>query len=428
MNRIALVSLGCPKNLVDSEYICQRLLAAGYPLESDPGKADTIVVNTCAFLTESVEESIQTLLGYLQEGKEVVCTGCLVSRYGRELLDELPEVRLFAGPGTYDRLVDALQSDARYVAPEFTGVVKRSYTTTGASAYVKVSEGCSNNCSYCLIPSLRGGLVSKPPRDIIDECRDLAASGVKEIILVAQDLGGYGRDHEGYPHLSSLLKDISRIEDIQWIRLMYMHPASLDEPLVTAMRDNPKVVPYLDLPIQHVSETVLKAMGRRGGADAVRKALRLLDDIYPDIWIRSTVMVGHPGEDEQAFSELEEFILTGRIDHLGVFAYSPEEGTRSASLLGEIPQEVKNARRDRIMEIQQSISRRRLASLVGEKVQVLVEGYHPETDLLLAGRAPFQAPEVDGMVIITEGTPSFGTFSEVEITDTMEYDLLGRIA
>ncbi|HPX17586.1 MAG TPA: radical SAM protein [Deltaproteobacteria bacterium] len=265
MNRIALVSLGCPKNLVDSEYICQRLLAAGYPLESDPGKADTIVVNTCAFLTESVEESIQTLLGYLQEGKEVVCTGCLVSRYGRELLDELPEVRLFAGPGTYDRLVDALQSDARYVAPEFTGVVKRSYTTTGASAYVKVSEGCSNNCSYCLIPSLRGGLVSKPPRDIIDECRDLAASGVKEIILVAQDLGGYGRDHEGYPHLSSLLKDISRIEDIQWIRLMYMHPASLDEPLVTAMRDNPKVVPYLDLPIQHVSETVLKAMGRRGG-------------------------------------------------------------------------------------------------------------------------------------------------------------------
>ncbi len=428
MKRVALVSLGCPKNLVDSEYICQRLLAAGYSLESDPGKAGTIVVNTCAFLTESVEESIQTLLGYLEEGKEVVCTGCLVSRYGEELLEELPEVRLFAGPGTYDRLVRTLESDAHYLAPEFTGVVRRSYATTGASAYVKVSKGCSNNCSYCLIPSLRGELVSKPPRDIVDECRDLAASGVKEIILVAQDLGGYGRDHDGYPHLSSLLKDISGIEDIQWIRLMYMHPASLDEPLVAAMRDNPKVVPYLDLPIQHVSETVLKAMGRRGGTDAVRKALHLLDDLYPDIWIRSTVMVGHPGEDEQAFGELEEFILQGHIDHLGVFAYSAEEGTRSASLGGDIPLEVKNARRDRIMEIQQDVSRRRLASLVGEKIPVLVEGYHPETDLLLAGRAPFQAPEVDGMVIITEGTPSFGTFSEVEITDTMEYDLLGRIA
>lgn len=428
MKRVALVSLGCPKNLVDSEYICQRLLAAGYFLESNPGKADTIVVNTCAFLTESVEESIETLLGYLQEGKEVVCTGCLVSRYGEELLEELPEVRLFAGPGTYGRLVRALESDAHYLVPEFSGVVRRSYATTGSSAYVKVSEGCSNRCSYCLIPSLRGELVSKPPLDIIGECEDLAASGVREIILVAQDLGGYGRDIEGYPPLSSLLRDISRIEDIRWIRLMYMHPASLDERLVAAMRDDPKVVPYLDLPIQHVSEPVLKAMGRRGGADAVRKALRLLHDIYPDIWIRSTVMVGHPGEDEQAFGELEEFILKGQIDHLGVFAYSAEEGTRSASLGGEIPQEVKNARRDRIMEIQQDVSRRRLASLVGQRIPVLVEGYHPETDLLLAGRSSFQAPEVDGMVIITEGTPSFGTFSEVEITDTTEYDLLGRIA
>ncbi len=428
MKRVALVSLGCPKNLVDSEYICQRLLAAGYSLESDPGKADTIVVNTCAFLTESVEESIQTLLGYLEEGKEVVCAGCLVSRYGEELLEELPEVRLFAGPGTYDRLVRALESDAHYLAPEFSGVVRRSYATTGSSAYVKVSEGCSNCCSYCLIPSLRGELVSKPPRDIVGECRDLAASGVREIILVAQDLGGYGRDQVGYPPLSSLLKDISRIEDIRWIRLMYMHPASLDEPLVAAMRDEPKVVPYLDLPIQHVSETVLKAMGRKGGSDAVHRALRLMNEIYPDIWIRSTVMVGHPGEDERAFGELEEFIRQGHIDHLGVFAYSAEEGTRSASLGDEIAQEVKNARRDRIMEIQQDVSRRRLASLVGEKIPVLVEGYHPETELLLAGRASFQAPEVDGMVIITEGAPSFGTFSEVEITDTMEYDLVGRIA
>jgi ribosomal protein S12 methylthiotransferase len=428
MKRFSLVSLGCPKNLVDSEYILERLLAAGYLVEPDPDRADLVVVNTCAFLTESVEEAIGTILNYLEAGKEVVCAGCLVSRYGEELLAELPEVRLFCGPGTYEEIDRALDSPGRFLAPRFTGVVRRSRATTGASAYVKVSEGCSNACGYCLIPSLRGGLVSKPPDEITAECRDLADTGVKEIILVAQDLGSYGADRPGLPALSSLVDEISRIEGISWIRLMYVHPASLDESIVRVIRENPKVVPYIDLPIQHVSEKVLKAMGRKGGAAAVLKSVELLKEHGPDIWVRSTVMVGHPGEDRAAFAELEEFIGQGHIDHLGVFAYSPEEGTGSARLPGRIAAKVKNARRERIMEIQQDISRQRLSSLVGTTVPVLVEGYHPETELLLAGRAPFQAPEVDGMVIVTEGSPVFGEFSEVEITDAMEYDLIGRIA
>ena len=428
MNRIALVSLGCPKNLVDSEYILEQLLAAGYTIEPDPKDAGTVVVNTCAFLTESVEESIRTMLIYLDQGKEVICTGCLVSRYGEELLRELPEVSLFSGPGTYDLIARALKSGPRYLPPRFSGVVRRSCATTGSTAYVKVSEGCSNACGYCLIPSIRGPLLSKPPQDVVEECRDLAAAGVREIILVAQDLGGYGTDIPGHPTLQGLVEEISRIEDILWIRLMYMHPASLDEQLVAAMRDNPKVVPYIDLPIQHVSETVLRAMGRKGGSDAVRKALNMLKEVYADIRIRSTVMVGHPGEDEKAFAELEDFIRQGYIDHLGVFTYSPEEGTRSAAMPDAPSAEVAEWRRERIMEIQQDISRRRLAGFVGKTIPVLVEGYHPETELLLAGRASFQAPDVDGMVIITEGSPRFGAFSDVEITDTMEYDLVGRIA
>jgi ribosomal protein S12 methylthiotransferase len=427
MKRIALVSLGCPKNLVDSEFILEQLERAGYTIVPDHAHADTVVVNTCAFLTEAVEESIETMLEFASNGKEVVCTGCLVSRYGEELLRELPEVTLFAAPGTYDGLASALRSGTRYLPACFSGVVRRSCRTTGPYAYVKVSEGCSNHCSYCLIPRIRGELVSKPCREIIDECRNLALQGVREIILVAQDLGSYGLDRANGIRLEHLVEKISLIDEVSWIRLMYMHPATTTGSVVKAMADNPKVVPYIDLPIQHVSSRVLTAMGRKGGSDAVRKAFDLLRSQAGDIWIRSTLMVGHPGEDERAFEELEDFVRNGYIDHLGVFAYSPEEGTLSSSLDDPLPGKVKEARRQRIMEIQQDISRKRLRSLLGKRIPVLVEGPHPETDLLLVGRSGFQAPEVDGTVIINDGFAPFGSFSEVEITGTMEYDLVGRI-
>ncbi len=427
MNRIALVSLGCPKNLVDSEYICENLIAAGCTVVSDPAAADAVVVNTCSFLTSAVEESIDTMLRYIEEGKEVICAGCMVSRYGKDLLAELPEVKLFAGPGTYAGLAEALGSGTRYLPPRFDGVVRRSTTTTGPYAYVKVSEGCSNHCRYCLIPSIRGELVSKPFGDIIDECRDLSARGVKEIILVAQDLGSYGCDMDRTSRLPALIEGLSLLEGIAWIRLMYMHPATTGDKVVRAMMESPKVVPYIDLPIQHISEKVLRAMGRKGGADAVWKAIELLRSGEQSIWIRSTVMVGHPGEDDAAFAELEDFISKGYIDHLGAFTYSAEQGTKSASLGDTLPREEKDRRMGRIMALQQGISRKRLKSLRGKTIPVLVEGRHPETDLLLVGRSEFQAPEVDGHVIINEGDAEFGSFSRVEITGTMEYDLLGRI-
>ncbi|MEN6448490.1 MAG: 30S ribosomal protein S12 methylthiotransferase RimO [Syntrophaceae bacterium] len=427
MKRFSIVSLGCPKNLVDSEYICERFQQEGFVLTEDPAHAELVVVNTCSFLASAVEESINTMLELIQDGKEVVCAGCLVSRYRQELLRELPEIRFFAAPGSYAEIAEAYLRGESYLAPVFGSVVSRSFFTGRSSAYLKLSEGCSNHCNYCLIPAIRGELVSKPFDEVIRESTRLADSGAKELILVAQDLGSYGKDRPGERSLVELVERISRIEAVEWIRLMYVHPASLTGTLVELMKTNPKVCPYIDLPIQHVSEKVLQAMGRKGGAQAVKAAFDLLAPAAGEIWIRSTVMVGHPGEDDDAFLELEQFIQEGLIGHLGVFTYSAETGTRS-SLMPDAPKRrVALKRKNRIMAIQQGVSKKRLHKMKGERVKVLIEGYHPETELLLKGRASFQAPEVDGEVIITEGGADAGTITDVEITGSHAYDLIGKI-
>jgi len=419
-----MVSLGCPKNLVDSEYICEHLIQAGYALKRDADEAQVIIVNTCAFLTTAVEESIQTLLEYLEAGKTVVCAGCLVSRYGRELLSELPEIRLFAGPGSYGGLKDALLRGDRFLVPRFDSVVRRTFCSTGASAYVKLSEGCSNHCHYCLIPSIRGELVSKPLAAVLDECRELARQGVKELILVGQDIGSYGADLGLTDGLVRLLPAVAEIEGIAWVRPMYIHPAAVSESLARTMADNPRICRYIEMPIQHVSEQVLKAMGRRGGAHAVRQALDLVKEA--GIWIRTTLMLGHPGEDEDSFQELERCVAQGYFDSLGAFTYSPEPGTASAALPRSDPEEA-SARLERIMTLQKEVSRSRLKGFIGQRLPVLLEGFHSETDLLLAGRSTFQAPEVDGQVLINDGSAPFGTIVTVEIEDALDYDLLGRI-
>ncbi|HOJ12959.1 MAG TPA: 30S ribosomal protein S12 methylthiotransferase RimO [Deltaproteobacteria bacterium] len=427
MKRFSMVSLGCPKNLVDSEYICERFVQAGYTLVPGAEDADLVVINTCAFLTSAVEESITALLEAVDSGREVICAGCLVSRYGRELLHEMPEIVLFAGPGTYEGIVEAYEQGAGILEPVFEGVVKRAFTSNPHSAYVKVSEGCSNRCGYCLIPSIRGPLVSKPPEEVLEECRILAGQGVVEVILVAQDLGNYGTDLGMTDGLARLLDMVSTVEGLEWIRLMYVHPASLSGAVVEHLGKNPKVCPYIDMPIQHVSDRVLEAMGRKGGAHAVRRAFDLLGSASPEVWVRTSLMVGHPGEDDEAFEELERFVASGRVHHLGVFVYSPEEGTRSASLRGRPARAVAARRRRRIMGIQQEVSKKRLKNMVGGEIPVLVEGPHPETDLLASGRAAFQAPEVDGMVVITEGDARPGTIVAVQVTRAWEYDLVGRI-
>ncbi|MCD6570387.1 MAG: 30S ribosomal protein S12 methylthiotransferase RimO [Deltaproteobacteria bacterium] len=411
---------------MDSEYICERFLHAGFAIAEDPQDADIVVVNTCDFLRSAVEESIKAILELVDEGKDVICAGCLVSRYKKELLKELTGVRLFAGPGTYDTLPDVLDDlNDRYMAPYFGQVVSRSFISTGSSAYLKVCEGCSNHCNYCLIPSLRGELISKPVEIIEKEIKHLADSGVKEIVLIGQDLGSYGKDLGNPVGLVELLNRIAGIGGPEWIRIMYVHPASISDELIDIIRDNPRICPYIDMPIQHISDNVLKAMARKGGRPAVESAIEKIVD--KGISIRSTVMVGHPGEDEHAFYELEEFISKGYIDHLGVFEFSPEPGTISYSMKPQLPGPVEGRRKHRIMSIQQEISRNRLKSFVGQKIKVLLMGYHSETDLLLEGRAVFQAPDVDGCVIINQGDAPFGSFCNVEITDSLDYDLIGRI-
>lgn len=427
MKYFSMVSLGCPKNLVDSEFICERLQAEGYTLTRDSSMAEVVVVNTCSFLESAAEESINTMLDLLQDGRKVICTGCLVSRYREDLIKELPEIALFAAPGSYDRIGEAYRAGEKYLGPVFGSVTGRTFFSGRSSAYLKVSEGCSNRCNYCLIPSIRGRLVSKPCRDAIAECAELARSGAREIILVAQDLGSYGKDLPGGEDLADLIKGISEIREVEWIRLMYVHPASLTEGLVKIMKNDPKVCPYIDLPIQHVSDKVLKGMGRRGGSKAVRRAFEILETIAPEIWIRSTIMVGHPGEDDSAFREMEHFVQHGHIDHLGVFSYSAEPGTKS-SRMSDLPRRhTALKRKNRIMSIQRKISKNKLHNLIGKRVKVLIEGLHPESDYLLTGRASFQAPEVDGTVVITEGGADAGSICEVEIHDAMEYDLVGKI-
>ena len=424
MQRFSVISLGCPKNLVDSEFICERMKVHGYEQVADTLSADIVIVNTCAFIRPAVEESIETILEVLNEGKKVICTGCLVSRYKEELLAELPEVALFAGPGTYEYMPQYLNSGKRYLEPRFGGVVLRSSISTGASAYVKVSEGCSNHCRYCLIPRLRGELKSKPPELIEKECIKLASIGVKELILIAQDLGSYGRDL-GDITLETLLKQIIKIKGPEWIRLMYMHPASITKELIEMIKDEPKICPYLDMPIQHISERVLRKMGRIGGKKAVDRALELV--LESNISLRTTLMVGHPGEDDDAFKELESLVTEGIFDHLGVFGFYPEEGTTSAGMRPRVPLAVIEERKQQIMSIQQEISREKLSSYRGRRLRVLLEDYADEDGFVRLGRSVFQAPDIDGVVFVNQGTATIGEFCEVEVIDSMEYDLVGRI-
>jgi ribosomal protein S12 methylthiotransferase len=323
-------------------------------------------------------------------------------------------------------MVKAYEEGQRYLDPCFGSVVRRSFFSSRAYACVKVSEGCDNRCNYCLIPSIRGTLVSKPVSDVLEECRNLADHGVREIILVAQDLGSYGKDLSVKNGLERLVENISAIETVKWIRLMYVHPASLTKEMVEQIDLNPKVCSYIDLPIQHVSPRYLR-LWEGGWGRGCPQALDLIGRAKNEIWVRTTLMVGHPGEDEQAFCELESFVAQGNVHHLGVFAYSPEQGTKSFSLAGLPERRLALRRKRRIMAIQQKVSKKRLNKLVGNEVQVLMEGYHPDTELLLRGRATFQAPEVDGMVIINEGGADTGTIARVEITGSWEYDLMGRI-
>jgi ribosomal protein S12 methylthiotransferase len=432
-----VVSLGCVKNLVDSETLTPQLIDAGYRITSDPSLASLLVVNTCGFLESAVSEAVQTILElsqYKTTGvcKHLVVTGCMVQRYGKKLLDLLPEVDLLLGTSHYHELGEAIRElkkrhsrQIRISRPQtmITGNTPRMRSTPFYSAYVKIAEGCSNSCSFCMIPHLRGPYRSRTIEDVVQEASRLSEEGVVELNLIAQDITAFGHDHGNRTGLTSLLKSLDDIEGIEWIRLLYAYPSRITEELLQAMQQSRKVSPYLDMPLQHCVPSVLRSMHREESIPDMEDLIELIRSYIPDIALRTSLMVGFPGETESDFLNLVRFVEQVEFDHVGVFAFSPESGSRAAKLPGQIPVEIKEERQRTLMELQRNISQRRLKQIVGKTLPVLVEGPHPETELLLVGRLPTQAPEVDGTVIITKGTGYIGRIMAGRITASHDYDL-----
>ena len=434
IKKVGMVSLGCSKNRVDSELMLGKLRKAGFEITPDPSDAEAIIVNTCGFIDTAKEESIDTLLEMAQfklkgSCRLLIATGCLVQRYADDLAGEMPEVDAFIGVRDFDALVDALRRAEEGERPieisgrcGATGCGERVLTTPPYSAYVRISEGCDNRCTYCAIPLIRGGYHSRPYDEIMDECRALAAQGVTEITLIAQDTSRYGNDFEGGKTLlSQLLRDVAAIEGVHWVRVLYTYPDTVDEELAATLRDEDKVCNYLDLPLQHINARLLKRMNRRGDPRSIRALLRDCRD--KGMFLRTTFIVGFPGETEEEFEELLDFVREIRFDRLGAFTFSPEEGTPAAEMPDQIPEDVKQSRLDRLMTLQQEISLERNNQRIGNTYEVLVEGFE---GLTYYGRSMLEAPEIDGRIyFISEDELEPGQYVRVRITGAEEYDLQG---
>lgn len=434
---IHVVSLGCARNLVDSEGMLGRLKQAGWGISEAPDDADVIVVNTCSFIESAADESIDTILAlsrYKTEGvcRSLIVTGCLPERYGEEIGGELPEVDLFLGTGAFDRIVDAVEGilgESRCILPDPDTIVMSDpdaprVQTLPHLAYLKIAEGCSRTCTYCIIPKLRGRQKSRPTGEIVAEAGRLVAAGTRELILVAQDSTAYGQDLGDGSDLSGLLGRLSGIRDDIWIRVLYGHPDSISDDTIRIIADRPNICPYFDLPIQHASDQVLRRMGRRHTQSDLLRLFERIRRIAPEASLRTTVIVGFPGETDRDFNTLHSFVEKVRFDHLGVFTYSDAEDLPSHRLDGHVPHDVALKRHDRLMEHQIDISSGKNARYLDQTLDVLIEE-SPETDIFL-GRTAFQAPEVDGLVYVHARNLPIGRFAPVTITDTLEYDLVGE--
>lgn len=432
--KIGMVSLGCAKNRVDAELMLGVLLSDGFELETDPAKADAIIVNTCGFIEAAKQESIDTILEmaeYKQDHlKALIVTGCLSKRYAKELPVEMPEVDAFLGIGEVEKIAQVVRkcmAGERIVDADegfhYLEDVHRVLTTPGYTAYVKIAEGCNNRCAFCAIPAIRGNYISRSMENIEREVKDLAAQGVKEIVLIAQDTSYYGLDLYHKPMLAELLERVAAVEGVHWVRALYCYPERIDDELLRVMKENPKVCPYLDIPLQHINDKVLREMHRRTDGKAIR-------DLYGRIRklggfaLRTTLIAGFPGETEEEFAELLEFIKTCPFDRLGAFAYSEEEGTPAAAREDQVPLRVRRSREGKIMREQKKISRAFNESRVGSECEVLVEGQ--EENGLYYGRSQWEAPETDGKVYIklADGLEP-GQFVRVRITDAQDYDVTG---
>ncbi|MBU5614298.1 30S ribosomal protein S12 methylthiotransferase RimO [Geomonas azotofigens] len=439
--KVSLVSLGCPKNLVDAEVMLGYLSRDEYEVTTDEMQADIIVVNTCSFIKEAKQESIDTILDLADRKHDARCkllivTGCLPQRYQEELAKELPEVDIFIGTGDYPRIAEIIAEkkgtdtqlcytgDPNFV---YNDELPRLQSSPHYTAYLKIAEGCSNNCSYCVIPSLRGAHRSRPFATLMAEAKTLVAGGVKELNLIAQDITAYGRDLPEQPSLELLVQELAKLEGLKWIRLLYAYPDGVRDSLIELIKNEPKVCKYLDLPIQHISDPVLKNMKRRSGEEEIRTLIAKLRREIPDIAIRTSLIVGFPGETNDDFKKLLQFVEETRFDRLGVFCYSREEGTPAADMPEQVSERVKRERHKKLMRTQARVSFKHNRTLVDSEEDVLVEGYSEETELLLKGRSSRQAPDVDGQVYITAGNANVGDIVRLKITDSSDYDLIGEI-
>ena len=439
--KVSMVSLGCAKNLVDAEVMLGHLPAERFEIVTDESQAEIIIVNTCAFISDAKEESVETILEVADHKlngncRLLVVTGCLPQRYAAELAADLPEVDIFIGTGELPRLVELIDAHQEQGgALQAIGVPHYLYDHTTPrvksspfySTYVKIAEGCDNYCSYCIIPQLRGPLRSRSIESVVSEVTGLVADGVKEINLIAQDLTAFGLDRKDGSTLAGLLRELVKIDGLHWLRLLYAYPDGISDELIELIATEEKICNYLDVPFQHISDTILGLMNRRIDQQAIRGLVERLRRAIPDLTLRTSFIVGFPGETEQQFAELLAFVKEGHFDRVGVFRYSREEGTSAATLPDQVAERTKKSRMDKLMKAQQRVSFRRNRALVDHIEPVLVEGYSEETDLLLSGRSVRQAPDIDGQVYITDGQAEIGDIVPLRITDSSDYDLIGEI-
>lgn len=437
--KIGMVSLGCSKNLVDSERMLYKFRKKGYKLVTEPGLSDVAVVNTCGFIQSAKEEAIETILELAklkEEGriKKIIITGCLSERYREEMAEQFPEVDAVVGIGNQEDIVDVIErtlADERVVSFDskdrlsITG--DRIISTLPFFAYLKIAEGCDNCCTYCAIPEIRGRFRSAPIEDVLKEANWLADSGVTELILIAQDTTRYGEDLYGKSELPKLLNELCKIEKLKWIRVLYCYPERITDELLDVMASQDKIVKYLDLPIQHCDGEILRNMNRFGDREYLTKLIQKIRSKIPDITLRTTLITGFPGETEKQFEELAEFVSEIRFDKLGCFSYSQEEGTPAAGFDGQLDEEVKTHRAEIIMEQQQLISEQKNAERLGKELESVVEGFDKYAEVYF-GRCKFDAPDIDGKVFITsEKQLELGQYVNIKITDTLDYDLIGEV-
>ncbi len=436
--RVGMISLGCPKNLVDSEVMLGTLARQGYEVVPDLEAADTVIVNTCGFIEEAKQESIDSILEVARRKGEdggprrLLVAGCMVNRYGEELAAAIPEIDGFVGLDDLSRVGDVVELGGGAAPPApshlvFDHTAPRLLTTRG-HAYLKVAEGCDNPCTFCAIPQWRGRFRSRSVESLVEEARRLEGEGVGELNLIAQDTTRYGGDLGAGRHgLARLVEALLAATSIPWIRFLYAYPTTLDEELLRLMGREERFCSYLDMPLQHSHPEMLRAMRRGGTAERYLRQLERARELAPDVFLRTTFIVGFPGETAEHFAHLVEFVGRARFDHLGAFAYSPEPGTPAAGLGARVPRGVARRRHERLLAVQEPIARERRERLVGRRLRVLVEGAHPETEHLLVGRHHGMAPDIDGRVLINDGTAPAGAFAEVEITAAYADDLVGRV-